>query len=67
MRFAYGCPSHIVKFKVFPLAHPHTLSHTLKVCEDVQSILRIQGAEVFKMSVNRPNLYYEVWNLYDDV
>ena len=35
-------------------------SPAAQVCEDVQAILRIQGAEVFKMSVNRPNLFYEV-------
>lgn len=39
------------------------ISQTLfvvQVCEDIQAILRIQGAEVFKTSVNRPNLFYEV-------
>jgi superfamily II DNA helicase RecQ len=30
------------------------------VAQDVKQILRIEGAEVFRSSINRPNLYYEV-------
>lgn len=32
----------------------------LQVCEDLKAILRIQGCEFFRASVNRPNLFYEV-------
>lgn len=31
-----------------------------QVCEDLKAILRIQGCEFFRASVNRPNLFYEV-------
>lgn len=32
----------------------------MQVCEDLKAILRIQGCEFFRASVNRPNLFYEV-------
>lgn len=31
-----------------------------QVCSDVKSILRIDGCEFFRSSINRPNLFYEV-------
>jgi superfamily II DNA helicase RecQ len=31
-----------------------------QVCRDIKSILRIEGAEQFTASINRPNLHYEV-------
>lgn len=37
-----------------------TATATAKVCDDLKSILRIPNAEVFKASINRPNLLYEV-------
>ncbi|PSC67654.1 mediator of RNA polymerase II transcription subunit 34 isoform X1 [Micractinium conductrix] len=37
-----------------------TATATQAVCEDLRSILRIDGAEFFRSPVNRPNLYYEV-------
>lgn len=30
------------------------------MCRDISSILRIDGAEQFTASINRPNLHYEV-------
>lgn len=30
------------------------------MCRDIKSILRIEGAEQFTASINRPNLRYEV-------
>ena len=30
-----------------------------QVCDDLRSILRIEGCEFFRSSINRPNLYYE--------
>ncbi|GAB4814163.1 hypothetical protein N2152v2_001209 [Parachlorella kessleri] len=33
---------------------------TSTVCDDLRAILRIEGCEVFRGSINRPNLYYEV-------
>lgn len=30
------------------------------MCDDVKSILRIDGCEFFRSSINRPNLFYEV-------
>jgi superfamily II DNA helicase RecQ len=30
------------------------------VCEHVKEILRIEGCELFRASINRPNLSYEV-------
>lgn len=32
----------------------------IQVCGDIMSILRINGAERFSASINRPNLSYEV-------
>ena len=32
----------------------------LQVCDDLRSILKIDGCELFRSSVNRPNLFYEV-------
>lgn len=37
-----------------------TATATPKVQEDIQKTLRMQEAEVFKASFNRPNLFYEV-------
>ncbi|KAG2445794.1 hypothetical protein HXX76_000398 [Chlamydomonas incerta] len=37
-----------------------TATATHQVCEDLKAILRIQGCEFFRASVNRPNLFYEV-------
>ena len=37
-----------------------TATATERVCADLQDILRIQGCETFRSSVNRPNLFYEV-------
>ncbi|KAG2491389.1 hypothetical protein HYH03_010180 [Edaphochlamys debaryana] len=37
-----------------------TATATHQVCEDLKAILRIQGCELFRASVNRPNLFYEV-------
>ncbi|KAL4856450.1 Mediator of RNA polymerase II transcription subunit 34 [Chlorella vulgaris] len=31
-----------------------------QVCDDLRAILKIQGCEFFKSSINRPNLFYEV-------
>lgn len=32
-----------------------------QVCQDLRTILKIEGCELFKSSINRPNLFYEVW------
>ncbi|KAL4440297.1 hypothetical protein ABPG75_003298 [Micractinium tetrahymenae] len=37
-----------------------TATATQTVCDDVQSILRIDGCEFFRSSINRPNLFYEM-------
>ncbi|KAG1663205.1 hypothetical protein FOA52_011298 [Chlamydomonas sp. UWO 241] len=37
-----------------------TATATHRVCGDVLDMLRIRGAEQFRHSVNRPNLFYEV-------
>jgi hypothetical protein len=37
-----------------------TATATASVVQDVTEILKIQGCEVFRNSVDRPNLYYEV-------
>lgn len=37
-----------------------TATATSEVCDDLKSILRMPHAEVFKASINRPNLLYEV-------
>ena len=37
-----------------------TATATAKVCDDLKAILRMPNAEVFKASINRPNLLYEV-------
>ena len=37
-----------------------TATATDRVCRDLQEILRIEGCETFRNSVNRPNLFYEV-------
>ncbi|WIA10092.1 hypothetical protein OEZ85_010299 [Tetradesmus obliquus] len=37
-----------------------TATATMQVCRDIKSILRIEGAEQFTASINRPNLRYEV-------
>jgi ATP-dependent DNA helicase Q1 len=37
-----------------------TATATAAVCADVAAILRIEGAETFRASVDRPNLFYEV-------
>lgn len=31
----------------------------MQVCNDIRSILRIEGCDLFKRSINRPNLMYE--------
>lgn len=31
-----------------------------QVCDDIRSILRIEGCDLFKSSIDRPNLFYEV-------
>lgn len=41
-----------------------TATATSKITIDVQKMLCIQGCLVLKASFNRPNLYYEVWNVY---
>lgn len=41
-----------------------TATATQKVVTDVQGILRIEGCEVFRSDVNRPNLFYEARNCY---
>lgn len=38
-----------------------TATATEAVCKDVQTILGIDGCEVFRSSIDRPNLFYEVW------
>lgn len=38
-----------------------TATATDQVCDDLLDILRIQGCEKFKVTINRPNLFYEVW------
>jgi ATP-dependent DNA helicase Q1 len=40
-----------------------TATSTSKITIDVQKMLCIQGCLVLKASFNRPNLYYEVWNV----
>lgn len=30
-----------------------------QVCEEVRSILHIEASELFRSSINRPNLFYE--------
>lgn len=37
-----------------------TATATASVCEDVTTILQIDGAEIFRNSIDRPNLFYEV-------
>ncbi|KAK9814024.1 hypothetical protein WJX73_009544 [Symbiochloris irregularis] len=37
-----------------------TATATDQVCDDLLDILRIQGCERFRSSINRPNLFYEV-------
>lgn len=37
-----------------------TATATASVCTDVTNILHIDGAEVFRSSIDRPNLFYEV-------
>ena len=37
-----------------------TATATASVCQDVTSILHIDGAEVFRSSIDRPNIFYEV-------
>jgi len=37
-----------------------TATATERVCEDLREILGIPGCEVFRRSINRPNLYYEM-------
>ena len=37
-----------------------TATATEAVCKDVQTILGIDGCEVFRSSIDRPNLFYEV-------
>jgi ATP-dependent DNA helicase Q1 len=41
-----------------------TATSTSKITIDVQKMLCIQGCLVLKASFNRPNLYYEVWNVH---
>lgn len=38
---------------------PAAATATSAVCDDLRSILRIEGCEVFKSSVDRANLFYE--------
>lgn len=40
-----------------------TATATERVCRDVQEILRIEGCETFRSSMNRANLFYEVRGL----
>lgn len=35
-------------------------SISTQVCQEVRSILHIEASELFRSSINRPNLYYEV-------
>ncbi|KAK9809014.1 hypothetical protein WJX72_007915 [[Myrmecia] bisecta] len=37
-----------------------TATATDRVCDDLRTILRIEGCESFRSSINRPNLFYEV-------
>jgi ATP-dependent DNA helicase Q1 len=37
-----------------------TATATASVCKDITSILQIDGAEIFRNSIDRPNLFYEV-------
>jgi ATP-dependent DNA helicase Q1 len=37
-----------------------TATATTQVCRDMTSTLNIEGAELFRSCVNRPNLFYEV-------
>lgn len=39
-----------------------TATATAQVLRDMTATLNIQGAEVFRSCVNRPNLFYEVGN-----
>jgi ATP-dependent DNA helicase Q1 len=41
-----------------------TATSTSNITVDVQKMLCIQGCLVLKASFNRPNLYYEVWNVH---
>ena len=31
----------------------------VQVCNDIRSILRIEGCDLFKRSIDRPNLFYQ--------
>ena len=31
----------------------------MQVCNDIRSILRIEGCDLFKRSIDRPNLFYQ--------
>lgn len=37
-----------------------TATATQRVCDDLKALLKIEGAEFFRSSINRPNLYYAV-------
>lgn len=37
-----------------------TATATHQVCQDLRTILRIEGCEFFRSSINRPTLYYEL-------
>jgi superfamily II DNA helicase RecQ len=39
------------------MKHP---APAVQVCDDIRSILKIEGCETFRSSVDRPNLAYEV-------
>lgn len=38
-----------------------TATATDRVCQDLKEILRISACELFRSSVDRPNLFYSVW------
>jgi len=40
-----------------------TATASSKVIVDTQKLLQIQGCALLKASFNRPNLYYEVFNI----
>jgi superfamily II DNA helicase RecQ len=34
------------------------------VCNDIRSILRIEGCDLFKRSIDRPNLFYQATTMH---
>ncbi len=54
------CPAPPQLLSSFPWRECSLVSLSAQVCEDLKTILRIPHAEVFKASIDRPNLLYEV-------